>query len=70
MIILCQALLGKIKSKNKIYLKKMKVYEHKELKPKRDGHEHSDPCRVPTLRKYKDLKYIQKVKSSCSKRKV
>ena len=31
---------------------------------------HSDPCRVPTLGKYKDLKYIQKVKSSCSKRKV
>ena len=25
---------------------------------------HSDPCRVPTLGKYKDLKYIQKVKSS------
>ena len=31
---------------------------------------HSDPCRVPTLGKYKDFKYIQKVKSSCSKRKV
>ena len=31
---------------------------------------HQDPRRVPTLGKYKDLKYVQKVKYNCSKRKV
>ena len=37
---LCQVLLGKIKSKTKnIKKQKLKIYKLKELKPKKDGHE-------------------------------
>ena len=47
---------------------KKKCTNIEELKPKRDGQK-QDPCGVPALRKYKNLKYIQKNKIS-SKRKI
>ena len=49
--LLCQVLLGKIKSKNKIYniKKKLKIYTSKESKPKRDGHERDTPTRAGCL---------------------
>ena len=52
--------------------KKLKIYKQRQLKAQKGWAQtgHSDPCGVSTLGNNKDLKYIQKVKSSCSKRKV